>query len=127
MLAGWTVDDIAHALDRRPDERPHGQPPDNGEWVIFNAANGVADGRLGHWMTWRLAHWRTDTGDPMESPLQRSERRHAAELIQRRAEARAVRERREQRRALAADWEAQGRIRSITNGIRQMLAGRRRR
>ncbi|WP_154793294.1 hypothetical protein [Occultella kanbiaonis] len=72
LLAGWTLSDLAHAID----QRPTGRQPHSG-------ANGV--GNVGAWLTSRLAWWRDDNGTVVVSPSQRV----AAERVELRARARA--------------------------------------
>lgn len=69
FLAGWTVLDIQHALDHRPD----------GTSWNHDGANGVA--RPADWLTYRLAAWCDDAGTVVRSRSQR--------LALERAEARA--------------------------------------
>ena len=69
FLAGWTVADILHALDWRPDGTlwPHDGAPDTKEaW------------RMRGWLRHRLDAWRTEAGDPLRSRAQREAVRVAA-------------------------------------------------
>jgi hypothetical protein len=59
MLAGWTVNDLHHALDRRPD---------GSRWP-HDGATGVQ--QIGRWLTFRLAVWKDDHGTVLRSPSQR--------------------------------------------------------
>jgi len=82
--AGWTIKDILHAIDWRPntDARYH-----------HDGAHGV--GNTGAWLKFRLGKWVRHDGGLYRSPSQKRE----AERSQRAAETRAAAERRE--RALA--------------------------
>ena len=81
FLAGWTIIDLHHALDYRPD----------GTTWPHSGANGVEN--WGAWMRYRLAPWRQQ-GTVLRSPTQRS----TAEATAAKARARARREAHEQYR-----------------------------
>lgn len=62
LLAGWTVSDVMHAIDHKPDGTvwPHSGAPDTKDaW------------RMRGWLGHRLAVWRTSTGEPLRSRDQR--------------------------------------------------------
>ena len=59
MLAGWTVNDLHHALDHRPD---------GSRWP-HDGATGVQ--QIGRWLTFRLAVWKDGHGTVLRSPSQR--------------------------------------------------------
>lgn len=82
--AGWTIKDILHAIDWRPntDARYH-----------HDGANGVDN--TGAWLKFRLGKWVRSDGGFYRSPSQKRE----AERVQRSAETRAAAERRERERA----------------------------
>ncbi len=81
--AGWTIKDILHAIDWRPntDAKYH-----------HDGANGVEN--TGAWLKFRLAKWIRHDGGFYRSPSQKRD----AENIQRAAETRAATERRERAR-----------------------------
>jgi hypothetical protein len=87
--AGWTIRDILHAIDWRPntDARYH-----------HDGANGVEN--TGAWLKFRLGKWVRKDGGFYRSPSQKRE----AERIQRAAERRAVLERRERELAERAQF-----------------------
>ncbi|WP_250444004.1 hypothetical protein [Actinotalea sp. C106] len=60
MLAGWTVTDMVHAIDHRPDGRawPH------------DGATGIA--QIGRWLAHRLRPWRDEHTTVLASPSQRA-------------------------------------------------------
>lgn len=66
--AGWTVDDVRHAIDHRPDGTRH------------TATSAVLD--PARWLRYRLNHWRDADGSPIAS----SWRRRLAATAQRNAE-----------------------------------------
>jgi DNA-binding IscR family transcriptional regulator len=71
VAAGWSAWDVAHALDWRPDGLSHaGAPPPPGSSAP----------RVRGWVRWRLAAWRSSSGEPQRSPTQRrtAERSRAA-------------------------------------------------
>lgn len=74
MLAGWTIHDLHHALDTRPDGQAHGHFVD-GHWVPYTGADGIPATRFGHFLRFRLTHWRTHNGQPLEAPSHRETRR----------------------------------------------------
>ena len=83
FTAGWTVNDIRYALDRRPD----------GTRWNHDGANGV--GNLAKWLAYRLEPWRDEHGWPVQSPYQRqrTEQAEARAQAQLSAHRRAERER----------------------------------
>jgi hypothetical protein len=87
--AGWTIRDILHAIDWRPntDARYH-----------HDGANGVEN--TGAWLKFRLGKWVRKDGGFYRSPSQRRE----ADRIQRAAERRAALERRERELAERAQF-----------------------
>lgn len=118
MLAGWTVNDVHHALDRRPD----------GSGWPHDGATGVSE--IGRWLTYRLAAWRDGHETVMRSPSQRV----AAEMTEARALAVARAHAHEELVAsIAADDSpiaaaAKARIRSILEAaVRDLDVNRRRR
>ncbi|MFC8524363.1 MULTISPECIES: hypothetical protein [Micrococcaceae] len=80
LRAGWTIKDILHAIDWRPntDAKYH-----------HDGANGVEN--TGAWLAFRLGKWVRHDGDFYRSPSQK----RAAERIQKIAERRAAVERRQ--------------------------------
>lgn len=60
MLAGWTINDVLHAIDHRPD---------GSNWP-HDGATGVQ--QVGRWLTHRLGAWRDPHGTVLRSPSQRS-------------------------------------------------------
>lgn len=68
VLAGWSVADIAFAMDRKPDGTP---------WP-HDGAHGV--GSIGGWLRYRLAAWRDHAGTVTPSPAQRDQARHDLEM-----------------------------------------------
>lgn len=106
MLSGWTVSDLHHALDTRPDGQPHGHFV-NGAWTPYTGADGIPAARLGHWVRFRLAHWLDNHDTPREAPSQHAARRRQAEAQRRAAQTRRRQEREAQRRANYADAEYQ--------------------
>jgi hypothetical protein len=110
--AGWTVVDLAWAIDHRPDGTP---------WP-HDGAHGVLNPR--GWLAHRLRAWRDDRGEPIRSRSQRA----AAE----RARERAVQEARRQRDLLhqaevAADRQQWGEDSPGRKQMRALLAELRRR
>ena len=87
FLAGWTVQDVHHALDWRPDGTrwPH------------DGANGIGPNGVRGWLRYRLAPWTSD-GTPRRSFGQRAAAGRAEQLARQRAE----RERAEAARAETA-------------------------
>ncbi|MCZ2404847.1 hypothetical protein IV498_17125 [Paenarthrobacter sp. Z7-10] len=84
FLAGWTVADILHALDWKPDNTawPHSGAPDTREpW------------RIRGWMRHRLGAWRTEAGEPLRSPDQQATAHQADQRRQQATERRRVLER----------------------------------
>jgi hypothetical protein len=61
FAAGWTVADVRHALDRRPDGSPHIRTVE-----VYSPAA---------WLAWRLGLWRSPDGTPLPP--------HSAELAAR--------------------------------------------
>lgn len=53
FLAGWTVNDVLHALDHHPDTGPH---------QLNSVPTGDAPARVRGWLRWRLGAWRADDG-----------------------------------------------------------------
>lgn len=88
FTAGWTVDDVLHAIDTRPDGLPQGHDL-NGEWIAYTGADGISQRGLPHWINYRLNTWRDTAGLPLPSKSQtrahRRTRRAAAEHRRRQA------------------------------------------
>lgn len=84
FLAGWTVSDVQHALEWKPD---------GSRWP-HDGANGIGPYRVRGWIAHRLAPW-TTKGTPGRSFSQRAE----AELAEQRARQRIRREREHVHRA----------------------------
>lgn len=61
FLAGWTVNDLVHALDHSP----------TGLHALDALAAGSDTARTRGWLRWRLGAWRDDHGTPMTSRTQR--------------------------------------------------------
>nr|WP_173051587.1 hypothetical protein [Arthrobacter sp. J3.40] len=99
--AGWTIKDILHAIDWRPntDARYH-----------HDGAHGVEN--TGAWLKFRLGKWVRNDGAFYRSPSQK----RAAERIQQVAERRAAAERRERQSMERSQYPAP------TIGWRQLLA-----
>lgn len=73
--AGWTVADVKHALDHRPDGSPH---------TLTTAVHSPAS-----WLAWRLGLWRSADGavlPPHSAGLAERARHHWAEAAERRAQ-----------------------------------------
>ncbi|MHC6219212.1 hypothetical protein [Arthrobacter sp. MMS24-S77] len=89
LRAGWTINDLKHAIDWRPntDARYH-----------HDGANGVEN--VGAWLKYRLGKWVRPDGGFYRSPSQRQ----AAEQAQRIAERQAAQERRDRERAESARY-----------------------
>ncbi|MGM7778990.1 hypothetical protein ACSVHC_23635 [Arthrobacter sp. KNU-44] len=90
FLAGWTVADILHALDWRPDGTlwPHNGAPDTKDaW------------RMRGWLRHRLSAWRTEAGEPLRSRDQQAAARVAALRREQEAERRRMLERQAERAA----------------------------
>ena len=104
LLAGWTVADILHALDYKPDGTlwPHsGAPVTKDPW------------RLRGWLRHRLAPWRTEAGEPLHSRDQRAAARHAAQRRERQAERRRVLERQAQHAARLNQGDSPAKITAL--------------
>lgn len=69
FLAGWTVADILHALDWKPDGTP---------WPHSGAPETREPGRIRGWVKNRLAAWRTVEGEPLRSKDQQAAAQTAA-------------------------------------------------
>jgi hypothetical protein len=69
FLAGWTVADILHALDWRPDGTL---------WPYDGAPETKEAWRIRGWLRHRLGAWRTEAGEPLRSRDQREAARVAA-------------------------------------------------
>ncbi|UYY83713.1 GntR family transcriptional regulator (plasmid) [Arthrobacter sp. YA7-1] len=90
FLAGWTVADILHALDWRPDgaQWPHSGAPDTKDpW------------RMRGWLRHRLSAWRTEAGEPLRSRDQQESARIANLRREQEAERRRTLERQAERAA----------------------------
>lgn len=79
LKAGWTVKDLAHALEFQPDGTrwPHTCSPGSTDpWCVRG------------WLTYRMSKWTTEDGEPRTSPSQRqtSDRAHAVAQQRRRDE-----------------------------------------
>ncbi|WP_171983428.1 GntR family transcriptional regulator [Arthrobacter sp. SRS-W-1-2016] len=90
FLAGWTVADVLHALDWRPDGTlwPHSGAPDTkNPW------------RMRGWLRHRLNTWRTEAGEPLRSRDQQAAARAAALRREQEANRRRILERQAERAA----------------------------
>lgn len=108
FLAGWSVADLHHALDHRPD---------GGLWPYAGAPDTKEPHRVRGWLRFRLSAWRTASGIPMPSRGQQNHAEREKVLAERRAEEQAQRRQREQ---LPEDPEikrlALARIRAVLSG-----------
>ena len=102
FAAGWTLDDIRHAVEHLPNGQAQGHFVD-GEWVPYSGSDGIPAARMAHWLTFRLAPWRDNAGQPLESRTQRGNRQREAAIARRDETARARYEQAARRRALAED------------------------
>ena len=107
MLAGWTVTDLHHALDHRPDGTP---------WPHTGAPPTTEPRRIRGWLTHRLTAWTTNGTDPRRSPSQRAH----AQRAQAAAQARAAQERSEHHRARRARPDSPTKAHALAR-IRQTL------
>lgn len=82
LQAGWTVNDVAHAIDN---------PFEAGTRHGHDGATGITE--IGHWLTYRLGFWIRTNGVPHRSPTQTRQ----AQAVHDRAQARAENERRQKR------------------------------
>lgn len=90
LESGWTVSDLENALDFMPDGTPWSMSvPDVSGNDRLTAAI-----RLRGWLKNRLGAWMRD-GQPMRSPLQRTEAERTRQLAEARAAAQRAQERRE--------------------------------
>lgn len=111
FLAGWTVADILHALDWRPDGTlwPHSGAPDTKDvW------------RMRGWLRHRLSAWRTDAGEPLHSRDQQEAARAAARRREQEAERRRILERQAERAAQLAAGECPAKVTALAK-IRAMF------
>ena len=106
LVAGWTVRDLIHACDHRPDGRAQGQFVES-RWVAYSGADGIPRARLGHWLKWRLDFWTTQAGAIEESITQQNQRKAGARKIERSARLRADEEERAANRAAMNTAEGQ--------------------
>lgn len=120
FLAGWTVADILHALDWRPDGTlwPHSGAPDTKEaW------------RMRGWLRHRLSAWRTEAGEPLRSRDQQAAARAVALRREQEAERRRILERQAERAAQldAGDSPAKvtaiAKIRAVLDANKRPLSG----
>lgn len=102
FAAGWTLDDIRHAVEHLPTGQAQGHFVD-GEWVPYSGSDGIPAARMAHWLTFRLAPWRDSDGKPVESRAQRGDRLRKAAIARRDEAARARDEEAARRRARDAD------------------------
>lgn len=61
FLAGWTVNDVLHAIDHHPDTGAH---------QLNSIPVGDQSPRVRGWLAWRLGAWRSDDGTPRRSRSQ---------------------------------------------------------
>lgn len=111
FLAGWTVADILHALDWRPDGTlwPHSGAPDTKDaW------------RMRGWLRHRLSAWRTEAGEPLRSRDQQASARAAALRREQEAERRRILERQAERAAQLDAGESPAKVTAIAK-IRAMF------
>lgn len=111
FLAGWTVADILHALDWRPDGTlwPHSGAPD------------TKDGwRMRGWLRHRLSAWRTEAGEPLRSRDQQEAARAAARRREQEAERRRILERQAERAARLDAGESPAKVTALAK-IRAMF------
>ncbi|WP_427019527.1 hypothetical protein ACQCSX_23435 (plasmid) [Pseudarthrobacter sp. P1] len=123
FLAGWTVADILHALDWRPDGTlwPHSGAPDTKDaW------------RMRGWLRHRLSAWRTEAGEPLRSRDQQAAARAAALRREQEAERRRILERQAERAAQLDAGESPAKVTALAKiramfdaNKRQRSAGRR--
>ncbi|MFF2300679.1 hypothetical protein [Arthrobacter sp. NPDC058127] len=123
FLAGWTVADILHALDWRPDGTlwPHSGAPDTKDaW------------RMRGWLRHRLSHWRTEAGEPLRSRDQQATARAAALRREQEAERRRILERQAEHAAQLDAGECPTKVTALAKiramfdaNKRQRSAGRR--
>ncbi|MFC8041860.1 hypothetical protein ACFUOZ_21105 [Paenarthrobacter sp. NPDC057355] len=111
FLAGWTVADILHALNWRPDGTlwPHsGAPETKDAW------------RMRGWLRHRLSHWRTEAGEPLRSRDQQEAARAAALRREQEAEHRRILERQAERAAQLDVGDSPAKVTAIAK-IRAMF------
>lgn len=103
FLAGWTVADVHHAIDRRP----------SGTMWPHDGATGVDN--VGAWLTYRLDAWR----DAHDTVRRSNSQRIAAEQRENAARARARREAEDANRTAAAGPMSPGRLlaRAVADAI----------
>ncbi|NKX94242.1 helix-turn-helix transcriptional regulator [Sanguibacter hominis ATCC BAA-789] len=111
FLAGWTVADVAYAVDHRLDGSP---------WP-HSGADGVA--RPADWLAYRLSAWRDEAGTVRRSRGQRIE----AERVSQRARQRVARDRAAAAEAKRAENLVSPRRAKIIESIHSNLPPRRRR
>lgn len=115
LLAGWTVSDVLHALDHKPDGTlwPHsGAPATKDAW------------RMRGWLGHRLAAWRSSDGEPLRSRDQRASA--AADAARRRKEAfqREVLTRQTERAARLSEGDCPAKVKALAQ-IRSMIRAER--
>ena len=104
FLVGWTVADILHALDWRPDGTlwPHsGAPETKNPW------------RIRGWLKHRLTAWRTDAGELLLSRDQQEAARAAALRREQDAERRRILERHAERAARLEAGESPAKVTAL--------------
>lgn len=111
LKAGWTIQDLKKALDYMPD----GTPWDMSVPEVTGNDRLTAVIRLRGWLKNRLGAWMRN-GQPMRSPLQRTE----AETSRQRAEAYAATQRAEERRRSTTNCLSPAATKSIS-GIRRSI------
>ena len=85
--AGWSVADLHHALDSRPDGEP---------WPYSGAPDTKEPHRVRGWLRFRLAAWRDEAGVPMVSRDQHHRREREKAQRERQAQYQAQQQRRKQ-------------------------------
>jgi hypothetical protein len=111
FLAGWTVADILHAMDWRPDGTlwPHSGAPDTKDAR-----------RMRGWLRHRLSAWRTTAGEPLRSRDQQEAARAAALRREQETERRRILERHTERAARLDAGESPAKVKALAT-IRAML------
>jgi Bacterial regulatory proteins, gntR family len=118
FLAGWTVADIIHALDWRPDGTlwPHSGAPDTKDAR-----------RMRGWLRHRLNAWRTASGEPLRSRDQQAAARAAALRREQHVERQRILERQAARAAQLDASDSPAKVTALAK-IRAMFdAGKRQR
>ncbi|WP_427019465.1 hypothetical protein ACQCSX_22750 (plasmid) [Pseudarthrobacter sp. P1] len=104
FLAGWTVADLLHALDWKPDGTawPHSGAPDTKDaW------------RMRGWLRHRLGAWRTEAAEPLRSRDQQAAARQAEQRRQQETESRRVLERQAERAARLSEGASPAKVTAL--------------